>query len=144
MENFIESLNDLILETGKSLRQLADESGVSAMQYSRYLRGSIPTISITMKIAKYFNCSLDFMFNLCEKRNYPEYKTYDYDISKFVFNYEKLLQENKTTHYKFIKTGGFDESLIRHWKKGSVPIMDIVYFIAKSLNGSMDNLVGRY
>ena len=34
------------------------------MQYSRYLKGSIPTIETTLKIAKYFECSLDYLFGL--------------------------------------------------------------------------------
>ena len=32
MEVFIDNLKELIFETGKSLRQLAEESNVSAMQ----------------------------------------------------------------------------------------------------------------
>ena len=34
------------------------------MQYSRYLKGPIPTIETTFKIAKYFECSLDYLFGL--------------------------------------------------------------------------------
>lgn len=38
MEQFKENLKDLIDETNLSLRQLEKVNGVSAMQYSRYLR----------------------------------------------------------------------------------------------------------
>lgn len=144
MKIFIENLKDLIFESGKSLRQLAEGSGVSAMQFSRYLKGSIPTIDITLKIAKYFECSLDYLFGLTEVKNNSKYKTYDYDMSKFLENYQKLLNENNITHYKFMKTSSFDESIIRHWKSGSTPRLDIIYYIAKNLNGSIDDLIGRY
>ena len=144
MEVFIENLRDLITETNKSLRQLAVDSGVPVMQYSRYLKGSIPTIEITLKIAKYFGCSLDYLFGLSNDKETGKYKTYDYDISKFLGNYDKLLKQNNLTHYKFMKSSGYDESVIRHWKSGSIPRLDIVYFIAKNLGGSMDNLIGRY
>lgn len=143
MEVFRENLKDLILETGKSLRQLAEESGVSPMQYSRYLNGSIPTIDITLKMAKCFDCSLDYLFGLSDEKGQGKYKTCEYDISKFLENYEKLLKENKLTHYKFIKASEFDESIIRHWKNGSKPRLDIIYYIAKNLNSSMDSLIGR-
>lgn len=144
MEVFIDNLKELIFETGKSLRQLAEESKVSAMQYSRYLKGSIPTIDVTLKIAKYFDCSLDYLFGLSEDKNIKKYKTFNYDISKFLGNYNKLLKENNITHFKLIKNSEFDESIIRHWKSGSIPRLDAVYYIAKNLNGSIDDLIGRY
>lgn len=144
MDTFIDNLKDLIDETGLSLRQLAKKSGVSAMQYSRYLNGSIPTIDTTLKIAKYFNCSLDYLFGLSEDKNNKRYKTYEYDIYSFLDNYQKLLDENKISHYKFMKNSEYDESVIRHWKAGSIPRLDIIYYIAKNLGGSMDELIGRY
>lgn len=144
MDIFIENLKDLIVTSNKSLRQLALESGVTAMQYSRYLKGSIPTIDVTMKIAKYFDCSLDYLFGLSNTMKSKKYTTYNYDISQFLANYEKLLNQNNLTHYKFMKTIGYDESIIRHWKSGSIPRLDIIYYIAKNLGGSMDNLIGRY
>ena len=144
MEDFIDNLKDLITESNKSLRKLAEESGVSAMQYSRYLKGSIPTIEITIKIAKYFNCSLDYLFGLNNNKDVNKYKTYNFDISQFISNYQKLLMQNNITHFQFIKNSGFDESVIRHWKSGSIPRLDIVYYIAKNLGGSIDDLIGRY
>ena len=144
MNTFIDNLKDLIDETGLSLRQLAKKSGVSAMQYSRYLNGSIPTIDTTLRIAKYFNCSLDYLFGLSEDKNNKRYKTYNYDISSFLENYQKLLDENNISHYKFMKNSEYDESVIRHWKAGSIPRLDIIYYIAKNLGGSMDELIGRY
>ncbi len=144
MKTFIESLKDLIEETGLSFRQLEKESGVSAMQFSRYLKGSIPTIDVTLKIAKYFDCTLDYLFGLSEEKKSTKYKTYEYDISKFLSNYQKLLNLNNTTNYKLMKNSVFDESIVRHWKAGSTPRLDIVYYIAKNLGGSIDELIGRY
>lgn len=144
MDTFIDNLKDLIDETGLSLRQLAKKSGVAVAQYSRYLNGSIPTIDITLKIAKYFNCSLDYLFGLSEDKNNKKYKTFDYNFSCFLDNYLKLLDENKISHYKFMKDSNYDESIIRHWKAGSVPRLDIIYYIAKNLGGSIDELIGRY
>lgn len=42
-----------------------------------------------------------------------------------------------------MKTIGYDESIIRHWKSGSIPRLDIIYSIAKNLGGLIDNLIGR-
>lgn len=144
MEDFKDILSELVSNSGLSLRQLAKESGVSAIQYSRYLRGSIPTISVTMKIAKYFNCSLDYLFGLDEDKNKYKYKTWEFDISGFVDRYQKLLKSNNLTNFKFAKNSIFDESIIRHWKNGVTPRLDVVYYIAKELGGSIDKLLGRY
>lgn len=144
MENFKDILKDLVMETNLSLRQLEKESGISAMQYSRYLRGSIPTIPIILRMAKYFQCSLDYMFGLDNNKKSKIYKTYDYDMSNFVERYQTLLRENNTSNYKFAKNLEFNESIIRHWKNGSTPRLDVIYHIAKELGGSIDELIGRF
>ena len=143
MDDFVEILKDLVEEAGLSLRQLARDSGVSVMQLSRYLNGSTPTIDVTLKLATYFNCSLDYLFGISHEKEENKYKSGEYDISKFLGNYQKLLKANNLTNYKFIRDGYFDESVIRHWKAGSKPRLNVVYFIAKSLGGSMDELIGR-
>lgn len=144
MNEFHEILKDLVLDTGLSLRQLAKESGVSAMQYSRYLKGSLPTIEVALRIAKYFDCSLDYLFGLDDKKNVLKYKTYNYDLSNFLDKYFSLLKANNISHYKFAKSQSFDESIIRKWKNGKVPRLDVIYTIAYNLGGSIDDLVGRY
>lgn len=144
MESFRENLRDLIDETGLSLRQLEKESGVSAMQYSRYLRDSIPTIEVVLRIAKYFGCSVDYLFGLDNAKNSTCYITYNYDISKFIPRYTELLKANNISHYKFSKEQPFNESIFRHWQAGRIPRLDIVYIIAKHFGASMDYLIGRY
>jgi len=145
MELFRENLSDLIDETNLSLRQLEKVSGVSAMQYSRYLRDdTIPTIDVVLRICKFFNCSIDFLFGLDNSRNISQYKTYNYDISKFLPRYLNLLKENKISHYKFSLDQPFNESILRHWQAGRVPRLDIVYIIANHFGSSMDYLIGRY
>ena len=143
MEHFIEILKELIDEKGLSLRQLSKESGVSVMQLSRYLRGSTPTIDGVMKLALYFNCSLDYLFGLSSEKEADKYVTGDYDISKFLSNYQTLLKENNLTNYKFMKKSNFDESVIRHWQSGSKPRLNIIYHIALNLGGSIDKLIAR-
>ncbi len=143
MENFKEILKDLIQESGLSLRSLEKASGVSAMQYSRYLKGSIPTINVVLKIAKYFNCSLDYLFGLDDNRNPNKYKNFNFKIDKFINNYQMLLKANNISHYKFAQNNNFNESIIRHWKAGKTPRLDIIYTIATKLGGSIDELIGR-
>ena len=83
--NFNEVLEDLILEKNLSLRQLAKESKVSAMCYSKYLNGSIPNVKNAITIANYFKCSLDYLFGLSEER-YCNFKNqYEFLIFQNLF-----------------------------------------------------------
>ena len=144
MSNFVEILSDLVKEKGLSLRQLSKESGVNVMQFSRYLKGATPTIDVALKLSKYFNCSLDCLFGISDEKQENKYLSCNYDMSTFLVRYQKLLEENNLTNYKFMKESEFDESVIRHWKAGAKPRLNIVYYIAKNLGGSIDELIGRH
>lgn len=141
MEKFSGILKDLILETGFTVRKLATLSGVSAVQYGKYLQGSIPTIDVAVRIANYFQCSLNYLFGLTLDKSLVEYK--NYDLTKFVDRYEKALEENNISHYKFAKANEISESALRHWKYGDIPSVDSLIKISKGLCITIDYLVGR-
>lgn len=141
MEKFSDILKDLIYEKGLSLRKLSKESDVSAVQYSKYLRGAYPTIEVAMRIVKYFNCSLDYLFGLSDKREGGERDKVD--MSKFIPRYLDLLKQNNITHWKFAKQYNLSESCLRHWKYGEIPKIESLIIIAKNLSSSIDYLIGR-
>ncbi len=144
MEEFREVLQDLLWETGCSVRQVAAASGVSSAIYSYYLQGRTPTLPVALKIARYFNCSLDYLCGLDDRKLARPYTTDHYDLTKFLTNYRQLLAAHRLTHYQFAKqTQAFNESIIRHWQAGKTPRLDMLYAIAKNLHGSIDELVGR-
>ena len=140
MYKFAEVLKDLVFESGKSLRTIGIESGIPHSQLSRYVRTTIPKFEISLKLASYFDCSLDYLFGLSDSKG----KFYGkYDITKFVPRYLKLLEDNGTTHWKFSHQYNFSESGIRQWKHGIVPKMETVVIIAENLGTSIDYLLGK-
>ena len=138
---FKEILKELIKEKGLSLRQLSKESNVSAVQYSKYLRGAYPTIEVAVKIATYFNCSLDYLFGVSSVNIIKTYNPYD--ISKFTKRYLALLLKNNTTHYMFAKNNNLSESCLRHWRYGQTLKIESLIIIAINLSSSIDYLIGR-
>ena len=142
MEKFNEILNDLIIDSGLSLRKLSKDSGISANQYSKYLKGSIPTLAVAIRLANYFKRSLDYMFGISDNnKNYiPKF---DYNLDNFVSRYENLLHINSTTHWKFSKKYGLSESSLRHWKYGNTPKIESLMIIALNLSTSIEYLIGR-
>lgn len=144
MENFTVILKDLIDESELSLRQLAKVSGVSSGQYSRYLAGRSMTIEVGLRIAKYFDCSLDYLFGLDKDKNSNRYKTYEYNLNGIVDKYHKLLERNKVSGRQFAKENYISKTIVSNWKSGKKPKLDVLYLIAKELGGSIDELIGRY
>lgn len=141
MDKFSEILKELITEKEMSLRKLAEASKVSAIRYSKYLKGAMPRIDVAIRIAQYFDCSLDYLFGLSDEKTYKKYESYD--MSKFVERYSLLLRENQISHWKFAKNNNISESSLRHWKYGDIPKIDTLIIIAKGLKSSIDYLVGR-
>lgn len=141
MEHFSDILKDLIEEKAISLRKIEQECGIPASQISRYLRNTIPNIKTAIKLADYFDCSLDYLFGLSDNNAHSNFK--DCDFSKFLPRYEKALKENNLTHWKFAKEYNISESCIRKWKHGQEPKTLTIYTIAKNLSISIDYLVGR-
>ena len=141
MEKFVEILEDLIENTGKNLYTIGKESGVSATQYSRYLNGSIPSLLVAVKIANYFECTLDYLFGVESKNYYSGAK--EIDLNGFVERYLEVLNKNHTSHYKLCKKSDLSESNIRHWKNGDIPSMQSLILIADALPVKIDYLIGR-
>ena len=140
MEKFADVLNDLIAESGLSLRALAAKSNVSAKQYSEYLRGVYPGVDVAVRIANYFNVSLDYLFGIVD---YEPCNKRQYNLDVFVERYQNLLKANKTTNWKFCKKYGISESCLRRWKSGDYPNVHNLLIIAINLSTSLDYLIGR-
>lgn len=59
---FADRLLDLIAETGKTIKQLSEEIGISSGSLSKYQNdGAVAGIDAVAKIAKYFNVSVDWL-----------------------------------------------------------------------------------
>ena len=143
MESFAEILKDLILEKGLSLRKLASESNVSATQYSKYLHGTLPSVSVAIKIAEFFCVSLDYLFGITDKISTVNFKSYD--VLFFVERYEQALKQSNMSHWQFAKKFGLSESSLRRWKhKKDIPSLQSLVIISSNLSVSMDYLLNRH
>lgn len=142
MEVFSEILSDLICTKELSLRGLAKVSGVSAVQYSKYLRGTLPQLTTAVKIADYFSVSLDYLFGITDIMSKRK-KFKPLNLSLFLERYSEALQRAKLTHWKLCQATELSESAIRHWRSGDTPSIDSLIILSNSLSVSIDYLVGR-
>lgn len=139
MEKFSEILKDFVLESGKSLRQIEKESGVASSQISRYLKNTIPSLEIAIKLSQYFNCTLDYLFGLSDMQG--QASTEQFNLTGFINKYEKLLDDNNITHWAFSKKYNLSESCLRHWKNGEYPSISSLILISVNLNITLVELV---
>ena len=136
-ENFIE----LCEQSNLNQKQIAKEIGINQSQISRYLKGILPDIKTVVKIADYFNHSIDYMIGLIDNEEKTSKK--GYNPSMFYKNYQYLLNKNNTTHYQLAKNKIVCETSLRLWKKDTLPKFEVICNIAYYLGGSVDELLGR-
>jgi transcriptional regulator with XRE-family HTH domain len=61
--NFSSRLGELVKAKGEDQKVIAAGIGISEASLSNYLKGRTPKAEELMKIAKYFQCSVDFLLS---------------------------------------------------------------------------------
>lgn len=142
MIEFVEILQDLLDDNNLTLRKLSEKIGVPFQVLYAYKQKSFyPNIETAVKIADFFNCSLDYLFGLNDKRG--DGKVKGANLSVFYQRYINLLKKNKVSHYRLYKTIGLNNSSITKWKNGATPKVESLIKIADYFGVSIDYLVGR-
>lgn len=69
MKNFAHVLCDLIIESGKTKKKIAAEIGITYSQFCKYTKNTMPRVDSAIKIARYFNCRLDYLLGRSNIKN---------------------------------------------------------------------------
>ena len=141
-KKFTENLIELCESKNLSQSELATKIGINQSQVSRYLKGVLPDLKTVVKICDFFECSIDYIVGLNEMQTYKNMKK-GFNSQDFYNKYEKLLNQNNTTHYQLAKKHLVCETSLRLWKKGTLPKLEALYNIANELSSSIDELLGR-
>lgn len=140
---FIEILEELLDDEEISMKELSNRIGVhNSVLYLYRNNNVLPSVKTAVKIANYYDCSLNFLMGLEIREKMCDYN-FDYDCSKFYPRYSQLLKINDITHNALCDKISLNHSSLTLWKKGSVPNMDSLIKIAKYFDVSIDYLVGR-
>ena len=137
LNDFQERLQDLLIENSLSRLQLAKHIGVTSETINGYFnRNLYPEIKIADKMAKFFNCSLDYLFGLSE-----DVKNGDKNNLTFIETLDKLMKDNNLSIAKTMKNLNMSEYNYYRWKKGTKPLTSVLIMLAKYFNVSVDYLV---
>ena len=139
---FKDVLNDLLVERNLTVQDLSKQIAIDDSILYDYCNGGMPSIKYAVTLANYFDCSLSYLMGLVDNPKSFVFSS-DYDMGVFSPRYEKLLHDNKTTHFKVSKESGLNYSSNYAWKRGSIPAMSSLIIIARYFDESIDYLVGR-
>ncbi len=140
---FQENLQDLLDEKEMNIKRLAKQVGIQdSLLYKYASNKSIPTVDNLIKLANYFDCSLNYLIGIDdEPKSYKFKETYNKDL--FFKRYNQLLQENHLTNHALSKKLDFSPSDLKHWKEGTIPYLETIIKLADYFGVSIDYLVGR-
>lgn len=142
LSNFSKRLAELIKDNDKTITQFSLEIGCSGTTVGRYLQGkSYPAIDITVRMADYFKCSVDFLLGIKNE----EFGKYEFKpCPPFGERLVEICEEKQISRYQLQKVTEIPESVMRYWVRGKTKpsIMNIVK-IAEKLEISVDYLLGR-
>ncbi len=138
MNEFQERLQDLLVENELSRLQLSKKIGISFETLNGYFNKDFyPELSVAIKIADYFCCSLQYLMGLTE-----DYQTIDENDLSFIETIRKLLKENNLSIEKLMKSLNMSEANFYRWKNNNnKPAMQSLIAIAKFFDVSIDYLV---
>lgn len=134
---FKERFKNFLEDYEITAKNLGDQLGIDHSSIYLYLQGSLPNIENAVKLANYFNCSLNYLFGLDA---YPDEYRFNktFEISSFFRKYKNILQEKGLTHYRVSKDLGLGNSSFQKWKSGSAPKIETLIKLSKYFDCPVD------
>ena len=126
-----------------SQTDIANGTGISKNQISKYVSGIyLPTLKNALKLSKFFDCSLDYLFgieNIPNKYNAPLGEPI-FDV--FLERLEKLTLDNSLL--SICKEFNLTRNSFYEWKyKRTFPTMENLIKLALAFDVSIEFLIGR-
>jgi len=140
LTKFGEHFNELMFYKNVTPEKLAETIGVNESTVYRW-KNNKSNLSMTnlIKLANYFNCSLDFLLG----RN-NEILTY---IPKSPMLFSKrlreIMKEYNISSYKLRKISRYDGKYFQKWDRGADPLAQTLIELADIFDCSIDYLIGR-
>ena len=130
----------------KSQQEVCSALNIEQSTLANYENGKrIPKIEILIKIAEYYQCSVDFLLGI-EKSGKTDYANYQMDPPEFALDFKMrlrdLMEEQKISEEEFAKRTGFNyEEKDSYLYSNRIPSIEDLIKIAGALNVSTDYLL---
>ena len=138
-DRFIELVSDLEIKTKT---EIASTINITYATFSKiYNYGIFPTVPIIIRIADFFNVSIDYLIGNTDNDTFikaERTKTFQERL------YELRIESNIPTIYKLAELIHIHRNNIAQWNNhNSIPLICDVELIADYFNVSIDYLLGR-
>lgn len=140
MSSFREKLKDLIEFSNIPIKEHAKLSGISQTSLSQWTRFDIiPETKNIIRIAKYFQCPVDYFLDLTEETKI-RFSDNPVPCSERL---KALINEKNITQYKASKELHIETAMMTDWiKYGTLPSFDNLILLADYFKCSADYLLG--
>lgn len=137
---FAERLKEFLFEKNLSVKTFSKNVGIGKSSIYFYLNGNMfPSPEKAVKIANFFQTSLDYLFGLendfAPKKSYPE---------KIVWKVKEAIDRSGKSRYRISRESGIPDSRLCGWYLGKIePSIERLICLSKCVDCSLDFLLGR-
>lgn len=141
LSKFVENLNDLLFDAGITRKQLSENTGIDKASITRYFQGNcIPNLNSIIKLAEFFNCSIDFLIGKTEEK--PDLKFLP--CPPFSTRLALYLSKYNGTPYALCKELHLPDNRFYGWLSGTnFPTIENVEKLADHFKCTIDQFLGR-
>ena len=136
--NFKKIFDELCTDKDVDMQEVAEATGIYLPTlYKLRETNNYPSFKIAVDLCNYFECFIDYFLGLGSRFE----QCTKYTTDKFIQNYEKLLNEHKTSHFKISESLKIGRNRIYDWKKGHLPYLSTLITIANYFNITVEDLI---
>lgn len=140
LSNFVDILNDYIAKEDISINEFSKRIGIAERAVAKWMTMQyVPSINSVIKVADFFNCSIDYLFGLSENPTISLSERKE----EFITRYDILRSKESLSSYKLAKECNFQQTMVSKWRRGKYPKTETLIKLAEYLGCSIDYLVGR-
>lgn len=136
---FLSNLKDMIADKGMSFRAFSLDIGINRRTMNRWFYDRSPRPESVIRIADYFNCSVDYLLDKTDSPKYMPSKNKE----SFYLRYTSLRERNKFTDRYVAQVCKIRPSAVTNWKHGAIPSLEVTASLCDLFYCSFDYLVGR-
>lgn len=137
---FAENLFELLFDNSLSIKQFAEKLNLNLSKLYKYLRKeNLPKFRTIIKIADYFECSIDYLLGITPYTDYKLNYTPPFSIA-----FAQILNEYGITRYQLNKHTKIANSRIDDWYHGRrLPSLENIIKLSQYFDCSLDTLLAR-
>ena len=138
---FQKRIRELAAESDKTYAELTKLIGIDDRPFSHAVQyGIIPSTRVLIRIADYFQVSIDFLLGKTDEETFYPSET----NSDFFTRIVELCSEKDVTFYEVAKQCHLDKSCVSRWVRlKSLPTLEYLELIVDYFHVSIDYMLGR-